>query len=204
MSARFRFLVAATAVLFAPLAHPATLRKLEVTRDGERFLVVADTYLEAPVAAIFNVLVDYDDNRFGRISEIYKESGYLEPDTDGTPLVFTRVEGCLIMYCRSMRRVERIELIEPRFIRATTLPEQSDFKYAQAEFSLEAEGDGTKVSYTLSMEPDFWLPPFVGPWFLKRLLSRGGLDAVERIEELAVDDYQASKILTQASSVTSP
>jgi hypothetical protein len=35
------------------------------------------------------------------------------------------------------------------------------------------------------MEPDFWLPPFVGPWFLERTLARGGVDAVDRIEELA-------------------
>jgi hypothetical protein len=37
----------------------------------------------------------------------------------------------------------------------------------------------------MDMEPDFWLPPFVGPWFLKRTLLLGGVSAVERIEELA-------------------
>ncbi len=35
------------------------------------------------------------------------------------------------------------------------------------------------------MEPSFWLPPFVGPWFLKRTLLHGAPTAVGRIEELA-------------------
>jgi hypothetical protein len=35
------------------------------------------------------------------------------------------------------------------------------------------------------MEPDFRLPPVIGPWYLKRMLSQGGVRAVMRIERLA-------------------
>jgi hypothetical protein len=35
------------------------------------------------------------------------------------------------------------------------------------------------------MEPDFWVPPVVGPWFLKRTLMRGGTRAINRIERIA-------------------
>jgi hypothetical protein len=185
MSTRSSLLITIVVASFLPFAFSATLRSVDVTREGGRYFLVADTHLDASAAAIYDVLLDYDDDRFGRISDIYKESAYLEPDTDGTPLVYTLVEGCLVVFCRSMRRVERLEAIEPRFIRTTTLPERSDFKYARSEWVLEAEGQGTKVTYRLTMEPDFWLPPFVGPWFLKRTLARGGVDAVDRIEELA-------------------
>src|SRR5690606_5872273 len=99
------------------------------------------TYLAAPPAAIYDVLLDYDDDAYGRISEIYKESGYLAPDTDGTPLVYTRVEGCLLFFCRSMRRVERLEAVAPSFIRTTTVPERSDFKYSVSRLRLEPEGE---------------------------------------------------------------
>lgn len=147
--------------------------------------MVADTHLDAPPEAIYDVLIDYDEDHFGRISEIYKESDYLPPDSDGTPLVYTLVEGCLLFYCRSMRRVERLEVEKPRFIRTTTLPEQSDFRYSVSQWLLKAEGDGTRIVYRLDMEPDFWLPPFVGPWYLKRTLSRGGTEVLARIEQLA-------------------
>jgi hypothetical protein len=35
------------------------------------------------------------------------------------------------------------------------------------------------------MEPAFFVPPVIGPWYLKRTLARGGLRAVTRIERLA-------------------
>ncbi|HEU4617324.1 MAG TPA: SRPBCC family protein [Gammaproteobacteria bacterium] len=168
-------------------AQPAAIRSLDITLEDGRYHVVADTYLAAPPAAVYGVLLDYDDDAYGRISEVYKESEYLPPDKDGAPLVFTRVEGCLLFFCRSMRRVERLETVEPKFIRATTLPERSDFKYSVSRMMLEPEGAGTKVIYELDMEPDFWLPPFVGPAFLKRVLMHGGTHAVERIEALAQD-----------------
>ena len=39
--------------------------------------------------------------------------------------------------------------------------------------------------YKLEMEPDFRIPPLIGPWYLKRMLSQGGVRAVMRIERLA-------------------
>ncbi len=163
----------------------ATLKTVNVTQEGGRYQVEADTHLDAAPTAIYDVLTNFDDDGYSQISEIYKESSYLEPDGDGTPLVYTRVEGCLLLFCRSMRRVERLEVVQPRFIRATVLPDRSDFKYSLAEWTLEPEGSGTRVVYRMEMEPDFWLPPFVGPWFLKRTLLRGAPQAVDRIEELA-------------------
>ena len=41
------------------------------------------------------------------------------------------------------------------------------------------------MTYKLEMEPDFFVPPVLGPWYLKRTLSQGGLRAVTRIERLA-------------------
>jgi hypothetical protein len=177
--------LALAGLLYVCSAQPATIRRLKITVEDGRYHLVADTYLAAPRAAIYEVLLDYDDDAYGRISQVYKESGYLAPDKDGTPLVYTRVEGCLLFFCRSMRRVERLETVEPSFIRTTTVPERSDFKYSVSRWRLEPEGRGTKVVYELDMEPNFWLPPFVGPAFLKRLLMHGGIGAVEHIEALA-------------------
>jgi hypothetical protein len=134
------------------------------------------------------VLLDFDGDRYQRISEIYKESSYLPPDSDGTPLVYTRVEGCLMRFCRSMRRVERLEVVTPQFIRSRTVPERSDFKYSMSEWTFAPEDGGTRVTYKMEMEPNFWLPPFVGPWFLKRTLLRGAPAAIEQIERLAREE----------------
>ena len=184
-------LLVAASVCYGPATLPATLRTIDVSREHDRYRVVADTFLAASPRAIYTVLLDFDGDRYQRISEIYKESSYLPPDRDGTPLVYTRVEGCLLLFCRSMRRVERLEIVTPQFIRSRTVPERSDFKYSLAEWTFEPEGAGTRLTYRMEMEPDFWLPPFVGPWFLKRTLLQGAPAAIDQIEYLAQEEQRA-------------
>lgn len=174
---------APAAIASASLAWSATIRELDVSRDHDTYVLTAETYLEATPSEIFEVLMDYD--RFDRISSVYKEHGYLEPDDDGTPIIYTRMEGCLLFYCKSMRRVERLEAERPTHIRTVTLPEQSDFKYSTSEWTLKREGTGTRMTYELVMVPDFDVPPLIGPWVLKHTLKQGGAHAIDRIERLA-------------------
>jgi hypothetical protein len=193
MSFRKTFLLVTASVVYVFETLPATLRTVDVSRNQDRYQVVADTHLDASPEAIYKVLLDFDGDRYQRISEIYKESSYLPPDSDGTPLVYTRVEGCLLRYCRSMRRVERLEVVTPQFIRSRTIPERSDFKYSLAEWTFTAEDGGTRVLYKMEMEPNFWLPPFVGPWFLKRTLLKGAPAAIDQIELLAQQEQGAAE-----------
>jgi hypothetical protein len=192
MNLRKTLVLVAIGVGYISASMPATLRNVDVSRRQERYRVVADTHLAASPEAIYKVLMDFDEDRYQRISDIYKESSYLPPDTDGTPLVYTRVEGCLLRYCRSMSRVERLEVVTPQFIRSRTVPERSDFKYSMSEWTFEPDGDGTRVTYLMEMEPNFWLPPFVGPWFLKRTLVRGAPKAIDQIELLAQQEERAA------------
>ena len=171
------------AVVASMIVQGATLDSVVVTYDSGRYSLEADAHMDAPREAIFAVLTDYD--RFGRISSAYKEYGFMDPAPDGTPIVFTRMEGCILIFCRSLSRVERLESEAPGLIRTVTLPEQSDFRYSVSQWRLEPEADGTRISYQLDVEPNFWVPPIIGPWMLQRRLQRGGAAAVDRIERLA-------------------
>lgn len=180
---RRRLIIAGLALAAGAAAWAATIESIDVERDGETYRLRAETILDASPEAIANVLLDYE--QFGRISSVYKEYGYLEPAPDGTPIIFTRMEGCLLFVCKSMTRVERLEIAEPGHIRTVTLPEQSDFRHAVSEWFIEENESGTEMIYTLELEPDFWIPPVIGPPILKRTLRRGGGDVVDRIERLA-------------------
>jgi hypothetical protein len=46
----------------------------------------------------------------------------------------------------------------------------------------------------MEMEPNFWLPPFVGPWFLKRTLLRGAPAAIDQIEYLAQQEQRSEPV----------
>jgi hypothetical protein len=180
-----RVAAALGAVAAGALAAAATIDDLDVSKQKSRYELEAYARLDATPESIFAVLTDFDDNAYSRISRAYKESRYLEPAPDGTPLVYTRLEGCMLWHCMTLERTERLETDEPHWIKSTALPEQSNFKHATSEWRLEPDGDGTLMSYRIELEPDFFVPPVIGPWYLKRTLSQGGLRAVTRIERLA-------------------
>jgi hypothetical protein len=173
------------ALAVSALGAAATIDELDVTKHRSRYALEAEAWLDATPESIFAVLTDFDENRYARISRAYKESRYLEPAADGTPVVYTRMEGCALWHCMSIERTERLETDAPHWIKSTALPDGSNFKHSVSEWRLDRDGDGTKMTYTLEMEPDFFVPPVVGPWYLKRTLSQGGLRAVVRIERLA-------------------
>jgi len=182
---RGAFILAVVGIGTTATVLPATVRTIDVQYDDGVYRVVSDTYIDAPREAIFEVLTDYE--RFGRISSAYTDYGFMKPDTDGVPIIYTTMEGCVWFFCVSMRRVERMELDAPSSIRTEALPEQSDFKLSVSEWTLVPEAGGTKMTYRLTMEPDFWIPPLIGPWVLKQRLERGGSGAINRIERLAIE-----------------
>jgi hypothetical protein len=184
MSAR-RAAAALGALAVSAVAVAATMEQLDVKRQRGRYSLDAEARLAASPESIYAVLTDFDDNGYSRISRAYKESRYLEPAADGTLLVYTRMEGCALWHCMSLERTERLETQAPFWIKSTTLPEGSNFKHSTSEWVLERDGENTKMTYKLEMEPDFFVPPVVGPWYLKRTLTQGGQRAVVRIERLA-------------------
>ena len=181
MMARTLALLAALAA--AGAAAAAEIREVTVEHRDGRYYMYSETWFDAPRRGVFDVLTDYD--RFHRISSVYDETRFEAPAEDGTPRVYTRVVGCVLFFCRSMSRTERLETDGAGFIRATTEAGASDFRYAVATWQLSDEGEGTRVIYSIEMVPAFWVPPVIGPYVMKRKLIKGGRDAVERIEALA-------------------
>lgn len=180
-----RVVAALVALGASALAAAATIDDLDVWRKRGRYSLEAEARLEATPESIYAVITDFDDNAYSRISRAYKESRYLPPASDGAPLVYTRMEGCMLWHCVTLERTERLETDAPYYIKSVALPDGSNFKHASSEWQLEPDGDGTLMTYRLEMEPDFFVPPIIGPWYLKRTLSQGGLRAVTRIERLA-------------------
>ena len=95
------------------------------------------------------------------------------------------MEGCVLIWCRSFVRNGHLLLTPKRDIVAIADPEASDFEYSRERWQLESNGDGTMLTYDFEMVPRFWVPPVIGPYFIKRALKSGGSRAVNRIEALA-------------------
>lgn len=181
---RQRYLLALLSFSIASVAHGAEIRSVDFEHDGNRYTLVSDTHFDAEPENIFAVLTDYD--HIAQISETIKESRYLDPGDDGQALVFTRIGSCVLFFCKTVEKVERVESIRPTYIQTTAIPERSNVRYSKSEWVLTVdEGGGTKVIYRVEFEPDFWVPPVIGPLLIKHALIEEGATAVQQIELMA-------------------
>ncbi len=176
-------------LIWATLSTPASAAELlfvEVKKEDGRYLIVSAAHYDARIENVYRILTDYDN--FERISSIFKESRFIERNDDGSGVVYTLTEGCLLFFCQTIERTEYLEVRPVSQIIATAIPEKSDMKFSRAVWELSEDGTGTRMHYTLEMEPDFWLPPLVGRLAMKWVLKRGGQRAAERIEQLATEN----------------
>ncbi len=177
--------LAALCALAAGTAAAAEIEQLMVERNGGRIEVASVMRIEAPQALVFGALADYE--HFAELSSRYKQSRFIEPAADGTPRIYTELEGCVWFFCRTIRRNSRLELFPDERIVATVEPDGSDLAYGREEWLLAAtDGPATRVTYTHAMEPDFWIPPVIGIWAIRKALESDALKAAGRIEDLAL------------------
>jgi hypothetical protein len=72
MIARKTFLLVAVSVSYVSSTLPATLRTVDVSRNKDRYQVVADTHLDASPEAIYTVLLDHDRAAPSGVSRIHR------------------------------------------------------------------------------------------------------------------------------------
>ena len=166
-------------------ASAAELKDVTVDVEGKRYIVQSVVMVEAPIDAVYEVLADYD--QFERVSSIFKDSRYIERDEVGNGLVFTRMHDCILFFCKTIDRTETIRVSPPTAIKTDVIPEKSDVVSGSSRWGLVDHGDSTLVTFRMEMQPDFWIPPVIGPFFIRRFLRDGSADAAQRLEDFALE-----------------
>lgn len=188
MTARLRNALAFASALplfvLLECASAAELERVTVEREDDRYVLHSETVLAATPAQLYALLIDYDS--FTKFTSAFSESRNVEPDDEGRPRFYTRMEGCVLLFCVTFERHGHLELKPESHITAIVDPEASDFKYSVETWELIEREEGTLLVYQFEMEPDFWVPPIIGPFYIRRALRAGAVDAVDRIEALAL------------------
>ncbi len=178
-----RLLSTAGLSVLCSTASAAELEDVTVERVDGRYELRSETVFDAGQQDLYRILTDYD--QFRKFTSAFTVSENRPPDEQGRPQFYNEMEGCVLFFCVTFKRFGHLELTPESHIRAVVDPEQSDFEYSQEEWTLITEGEQTRMIYEFAMEPSFWVPPVVGPFYIRRALRAGAVRAVDRIEALA-------------------
>jgi hypothetical protein len=179
----FRIRLCCLLLVCSPLAQSADILSIEVDSEKGAYTMTSDAWFDAPVEQVYEVYRHWDYAT--RFSSAIVEARDLPPDEQGRAQFYVRNRGCILFFCKSFVRQGYIEAKLNEVVRAFADPETSDFYYSNESWQFVARDGGTVVSYNLSMQPKFWVPPGIGPYLIKRKLKKNGDQAVDRIERIA-------------------
>ena len=163
-------LLAAVFGLFSLTANASQLVRLEVDQNANSYTVYVVMELDAPVDKVRAILTDYA--HLDRLNASITASEIIGARSDGTVRLLTRFENCILFFCMTVKRVEDITEDAQGRILVALVPEMSSFRSGQASWEVKSIGSGSRVIHRAKLEPDFWLPPWIGTAILKATAPR--------------------------------
>ena len=163
----FRRLLAC--LLLLPATAPAgDILASSVARDGDRYSLSVTALIDAPIDIVYQAITDFDN--LAAINPAIEDSQLLATPNAETQRVRSVIKVCILVFCKRIEQVQDVTKKEGYVIEAVVLPARSDFRSGFARWQLTAHGASTELLFTNTFEPDFWVPPVIGPWLIKRKL----------------------------------
>lgn len=177
------------------IAGAGQLFDIAIQEQDGVYSVRVEMQVDAPSDQVYKVLTDY--THMYRLNPSITESKLLPSTREGVVRVLTRIEDCVLVVCLDIVRVDDIrELGYGHFI-AEADPQQSDLALGRTVWRILPMHDYCRVVYEAKLQPNFILPPIIGPYVMKDRLREGVLTSLKNLECIA-------KINTARSMGSSP
>jgi len=172
-------------MLGGAFAQGAQVQRLSVTRKGDAYAVVMRAQLAAPSGRVWAALTDL--RGLGELTPAFKEVEILGSGAPGTNRVRTLTHLCLLIFCRDIAQVQDFTRVAHGWLHAQVDPTASELREGEADWHLVPSGDGTLLLFETHFVPDFWVPPLIGPWAVKRALVREAQTVTANLERIATE-----------------
>ena len=169
--------------LLIPLSYAAGLAELQVSETQGVYRINMAMEMQVPARYVRRVLTDYE--HIYRLDSAIVDSKILSSSDDGVVRVRIRIADCIAFFCKKIDRVEDVRELEHGGLQATIVPSLSNFRSGYAEWKILGTEERTQVIYQAQMEPDFFIPPLIGSYFVKQKLRKSILVSMARIECIA-------------------
>ena len=161
----------------------AEIESLELQEQAGRYRVQLVALMDRPRELVMRLITDY--RLLPRINPYVVEARTIPGASPPAQRVALLSEGCLLLFCRRLHHTQ--DFSRQRWVLvAVMVPALSDFRSGLLRWSLEApDPRHTRIRMVAQLEPDFWLPPLIGPVLLRHALQRMALRSVEELERIS-------------------
>lgn len=159
------------------------LVRLDVKQQADGYVISVEMVVDAPVDSVRAILTDYGN--LDRLNNSITSSTVIGDSRDGAVRVLTKIQNCILFFCRDLQIVEDVvEDAQGRILRRV-VPESSSLRSGQASWQLDASGDTTRVVHHAQLELGFRIPPLLGQVIVVNMLRRELLTSFKTLDCLA-------------------
>ena len=168
-------------LFFSLNAKAANITFSSAKYKNDRFIIKIIGVVSAKPAQVFAVLTDYKN--IPKISPKIIESKIIKTDGD-TTIVKTVAKGCVWFFCKEIINTQTTTSIPEKRIQSITINAQSNLKFGQMVWNIKEVNLGTQIDYYAEIEPDFFVPPLIGSYFIKNSMLEEAKYFIDSVEKL--------------------
>ena len=178
-----RLLVLSALYLLSLTASASQLVRLEVDHRADIYEIRVEMEVDAPAEAVRAILTDY--THLDRLNASITTSEVVGTSRDGAIRVLTRFRNCVLFFCMDLQKVEDVTEDDQGRILVAMVPGSSSFRSGHASWEIRDTGNRSRVIHYAKLEPDLWIPPWMGTAILKNTLRQEILESFESLDCLA-------------------
>jgi len=161
-----------------------------VDEDDDHYIIRVDMRVDANLDDVYQHLTDLKNiHKLNNtiVSSVVKYSKGKEHEVE----VLT--SGCVLFFCTEQIQYQKVKELGNGYIMIHLDPDKSDFRSGQILWQVIAEKNSTRIIFAADFEPDFWIPPLIGPWILTDIFLKESQETIFELEKLA----KATKLARQ-------
>jgi len=167
-------------------ALSAEVNSVEVSQEKGVYYLHINMTVNADTDSIKRFITDYENLTL--INPYLIESKLINKSENERTTVSMLTEICIFLFCYNIRHVQTFHPINNNILYSRIIPEMSDFKYGWVRWEIK-DKDSNKISpvtqiiFDTEVIPDFFIPPIIGPYQMKKKMLEIAKATIDNMEE---------------------
>lgn len=173
-------------------AVAAEVDALTIEHADRRYRMHLAARLDTPLQASFRAFSNFDN--LPRINDAVEVVQRMDGAAAGSQRIYTRVRVCVWFFCAHLDQVQDIAEVSngPALgLDAVVIPQLSNLRFGTARWRMRDCAPQTCLEFDAELEPDFWVPPIIGPWAIERAMRGEAVGTAYGIERIAEEESGA-------------
>lgn len=182
----FSKIILITLILLPGTSLGAEINSVEVRKENNHYYLHINAIVKTDVDNTIKIITDYEN--LPSINPYLKESKLLEEPENERTTVNMLTELCILFLCYNIRHVQTFHHINNGILFSRIIPGKSDFHAGWMRWEIKGIDSNkiypvTQIILTIELVPDFFVPPVIGPYQIRKIMldmTRATISNLER------------------------